>query len=254
MKCIILTKRHLTAALSAVLCIGVLCAGFFSFRAYAANERKIPIYCVDKGENKEIAISFDAAWGNEDTEKLIEILNQYNVKATFFVVGSWVDKYPQSVKQLAAAGHDIGNHSNSHLHMPQLSKEKIAADLNSCSEKIKSVTGNAPVLFRPPYGDYNNTLCETATECGLYTIQWDVDSKDWMEGHTAEMIAKEVCSKVKPGSIVLFHNAAVNTPAALPVILEKLMAEGYSFSLIKDLIYKDNYKTDHTGKQISQAN
>lgn len=251
MKCIIITRRHLRVALSAVLAVGLLFVGVFSFQAYAAGERKIPIYCVDKGEKKEIALSFDAAWGNEDTEELIEILAKHQVKATFFVVGAWVDKYPESVRQLAAAGHDIGNHSNAHPHMPQLSKEKMVTELQSCNEKVKAVTGNTPLLFRAPYGDYNNTMCDTVKECGMYTIQWDVDSKDWMEGHTAEKIVKDVCGKVKPGSIVLFHNAAVHTPQALPIILEKLISEGYSFTLIRDLIYKENYKIDHAGKQIA---
>ena len=249
MRCIIITRRHLRVALSAVLAVGLLFVGVFSFQAYAAGERKIPIYCVDKGEKKEIALSFDAAWGNEDTEQLIEILAKYQVKATFFVVGAWVDKYPESVRQLAAAGHDIGNHSNAHPHMPQLSKEKMVTELQSCNEKVKAVTGNTPLLFRAPYGDYNNTMCDTVKECGMYTIQWDVDSKDWMEGHTADKIVKDVCSKVKPGSIVLFHNAALHTPQALPIILEKLISEGYSFTLIKDLIYKENYEIKHDGTQ-----
>ena len=254
MKCIIITRRHLRVALSAVLAVGLLFVGVFSFQAYAAGERKIPIYCVDKGEKKEIALSFDAAWGNEDTEQLIEILAKHQVKATFFVVGAWVDKYPESVRQLAAAGHDIGNHSNAHPHMPQLSKEKMVTELQSCNEKVKAVTGNTPLLFRAPYGDYNNTMCDTVKECGMYTIQWDVDSKDWMEGHTADKIVKDVCGKVKPGSIVLFHNAAVHTPQALPIILEKLISEGYSFTLIKDLIYKENYEIKHDGTQCKIKN
>ena len=206
MRCIIITRRHLRVALSAVLAVGLLFVGVFSFQAYAAGERKIPIYCVDKGEKKEIALSFDAAWGNEDTEQLIEILAKYQVKATFFVVGAWVDKYPESVRQLAAAGHDIGNHSNAHPHMPQLSKEKMVTELQSCNGKVKAVTGNTPLLFRAPYGDYNNTMCDTVKECGMYTIQWDVDSKDWMEGHTADKIVKDVCSKVKPGRVPPFLN------------------------------------------------
>ena len=176
MRCIIITRRHLRVALSAVLAVGLLFVGVFSFQAYAAGERKIPIYCVDKGEKKEIALSFDAAWGNEDTEELIEILAKYQAKATFFVVGAWVDKYPESVRQLAAAGHDIGNHSNAHPHMPQLSKEKMVTELQSCNEKVKAVTGNTPLLFRAPYGDYNNTMCDTVKECGMYTIQWDVET------------------------------------------------------------------------------
>ena len=123
----------------------------------AASARKIPIYSVETAE-KKISISFDAAWGNEDTEQLIEELAQFNVKATFFVVGQWVDKYPESVKALADAGHEVMNHSNTHPHMPQLSAAQMRAEIEACNQKIASVTGKTPTLLRPPYGDYNLSL------------------------------------------------------------------------------------------------
>ncbi len=251
MKYLIITKRHLTVALSLVLGFSVLIVGIVSYDAFAATERLLPIYCVDDQNQNKIALSFDAAWGNEDTGQLIEILDKYKIKATFFVVGSWVDKYPESVKQLADAGHEIHNHSNSHPHMPQLSVDQMKEELVACNEKISSITGKSPTLFRAPYGDYNNTMLKTVSEQGMYTIQWDVDSRDWKEEYTTDMIVKGVCDNVKSGSIVLFHNAAKNTPKALPIILEKLIAEGYQFELVSNLIYKDNYTIDHTGKQIT---
>lgn len=250
MKYLIITKRHLTIALSVFLGAVIICVGAFSYNAFAKSDRLVPIYCVENNNSKKIAISFDAAWGNEDTEELIAILGKYNIKATFFVVGSWVDKYPESVKQLSDAGHDIENHSNSHPHMPQLTTAQMTEELKACNDKIATVTGKQPILFRAPYGDYNNAMLNTVTNMGMYTIQWDVDSRDWKEEYTTDMIVKGVTENVKSGSIVLFHNAAVNTPEALPIILEKLLAEGYEFCLIRDLIYKDNYEIDHTGKQI----
>ncbi len=138
-------------------------------------KKDLPIYCVDKGEEKICSISFDAAWGNEDTEDLIKILEKYNVKTTFFVVGGWVDKYPESVKQLADAGHEIMNHSNTHPHMTKLSVEQMQAEANACSDKIEAITGVRPILLRPPYGDYNDTVVGAMRDIGLYTIQWDVD-------------------------------------------------------------------------------
>lgn len=253
MKYIIITKRHLTVALSLVLGIAVISAGIFSYHAFAASNRLVPIYCVDDKDAKKVALSFDAAWGNEDTEKLIQILDQYKIKATFFVVGSWVDKYPESVKQLSDAGHDIQNHSNSHPHMPQLSRTQMTNELNACNEKIAAITGKKPTLFRAPYGDYSNSMLETVTANGMYTIQWDVDSRDWKSEYTTDMIVKGVTENVKSGSIVLFHNAAVNTPEALPIIIEKLIADGFSFVKIADLIYKDNYTIDHAGRQIPKT-
>ncbi len=249
MRFMIITKRHLTVALSLLLGCALIVGGTFSYQAFAKTERLLPIYCVDDNNNKTIGLSFDAAWGNEDTETLIEILGKYKAKATFFVVGSWAEKYPESVKQLSDAGHEIQNHSNSHPHMPQLSKEQMVEELSACNEKIAAVTGKKPTLFRAPYGDYSNEMLKTVTSQGMYTIQWDVDSRDWKEEYTTDMIVKGVSDNVKSGSIVLFHNAAKNTPKALPLILERLIADGYSFKLISEMIYKDNYEIIHDGTQ-----
>jgi len=210
--------------------------------------RKLPIYSVQT-DDKVCAISFDAAWGNEDTDELIKILKNYNVPATFFVVGDWVDKFPESVKALHDAGHDIMNHSNTHPHMTKISKEKMTEEITECDNKIEKVTGVRPNLFRPPYGDYNDDVVITMKELGHYTIQWDVDSLDWKD-LSANEIYNRVTSKVQNGSIVLFHNAAKHTPEALPMILEKLQADGFKIVKINDLIYKDNYYMDTAGKQI----
>lgn len=253
MRFMIVTKRHLTVALSLILGTIMITAGVFSYQAFAKTDRLLPIYCVDDQNAKTIALSFDAAWGNEDTEELIAILGKYQIKATFFVVGSWVDKYPESVKQLSEAGHEIQNHSNSHPHMPQLSVEQMTEELTACNEKIAAITGKKPMLFRAPYGDYSNEMLKTVTGLGMYTIQWDVDSRDWKEDYTTDMIVKGVTDHVKSGSIVLFHNAAKNTPKALPIILERLIAEGYSFKLISEMIYKDNYEIIHDGTQIQNS-
>ena len=250
MRYFIITKRHITVVVSLVLGLAVITASIFSYQALAASDRLVPIYCVEDKGDKTVALSFDAAWGNEDTEQLISILGKNKVKATFFVVGSWVDKYPESVKQLSDAGHEINNHSNSHPHMPQLSVTQMTDELNACNEKISAITGKKPILFRAPYGDYDNTMLKTVTDNGMYTIQWDVDSRDWKEEYTTDMIVRGVCDNVKSGSIVLFHNAAKNTPEALPIILEKLIAEGYNFDLISNMIYKENYTIDHAGMQI----
>lgn len=254
MKYVILTRKTLPLALLAfcltIFAIVATAQGLGYAVGVVTGSRKLPVYCVDKQE-KVVALSFDAAWGNEDTEQLIEILGKFDAKATFFVVGEWVDKYPHSVKALHDAGHSIQNHSDTHAHMPKLSREKMMEEISGCDKKIEAITKKKPVLFRPPYGDYNNELIEVLTEMKHYCIQWDVDSLDWKD-KTAEQIKKRVVDRVKPGSIVLFHNAAKNTPEALPGILEELKAQGYSFVLIEDLIYKDNYYIDHTGKQIER--
>ena len=235
-----------------MLCIALVAAlavaGISSAVTFAQGERKLPIYCVET-DKKQVAISFDAAWGNDDTEQLIEILAEYEVPATFFVVGSWVDKYPESVKQLSDAGHQVQNHSNTHPYMTQLSAEQMKNELDSCNKKIEAITGKCPTLFRPPYGDYDNAVVDATAEMNMFPIQWDVDSLDWKDNATPDSICQRVTSKVKNGSIVLFHNDADHTPAALPNILKCLKDEGYEFVFISDLILKDNYEIKHDGTQ-----
>ena len=213
----------------------------------SASTRQLPIYCVRR-DQKMVSVSFDAAWGNEDTQQLIDILGQYNVKATFFVVGDWVDRYPESVKALHDAGHEIMNHSNTHAHLPQLSSQQITDDLNACNDKIQAVTGVRPTLIRLPYGDYDDNSIRTIRSMGMEPIQWDVDSLDWKDLSAAD-ITKRVTSRVGPGSIVLFHNAAKHTPEALPGIIECLLQEGYTFVPISQIILTGDYTIDHTGRQ-----
>ncbi len=253
MKTIFLTKKKLVligAVLILIVLFGILGFGRGAVTT-AAQSRLLPIYCVDTPK-KQIALTFDAAWGNEDTEMLIETLGEYNAKATFFLVGSWVEKYPESVKALSAAGHSIQNHSNTHPHMPELSEEGMKKEITLCNEKIRSITKINPTLIRVPYGDYSNAVIESVNSLGMYTIQWDVDSLDW-KNLSADEIYNRVTTRVKNGSIVLFHNAALNTPEALGKILKTLTDEGYEFVTVENLIYKKDYRLDITGKQIANA-
>lgn len=172
MRYFIITKKQIMWCFSALLAVVIAVVG--SVATFADSDRKLPIYCVEC-EKKQIAISFDAAWGNDDTQQLIDILAEYEVPATFFVVGAWVDKYPESVKQLSDAGHQVQNHSNTHPYMTGLSTEQMIDELESCNKKIENVTGTKPTLFRPPYGDYDNRVVETVESVDMYTIQWDVD-------------------------------------------------------------------------------
>ena len=173
MRFFIITKKQIMLALTLVLVLTAATVG--SVTTFAGEERKLPIYCVET-EKKQIAISFDAAWGNDDTGTLIDILKEYNVPATFFVVGTWVDKYPESVKQLSDAGHQIQNHSNSHPYMSQISKVQMENELTACNDKIEKITGKRPTLFRPPYGDYDDIVVNTTLSLNMFPIQWDVET------------------------------------------------------------------------------
>lgn len=243
-------KKHrgLTGAAGLVICILIIFAAVCSPLAVKASvaNRELPIYCVQR-DDKCVSLTFDAAWGNEDTQALIDILGKYNVKATFFVVGAWVDKYPESVKALSDAGHEVMSHSNDHAHFSQLTAEQIVENLNTCNDKIEAVIGTRPTLFRCPYGEYDDHVVSTVTEMGMYTIQWDVDSLDWKD-YDAPTIYNRVTSGVSSGSIVLFHNAALHTPEALGDIIEYLLANGYSIVPVSELLLQEDYEMDHTGR------
>ncbi len=244
----LIRRRWWTAALCLVLSAAIFyLVNYPAAVGASATARQLPIYCVQR-DQKLISISFDAAWGNEDTQTLIDILGQYDVPATFFVVGEWVDKYPESVLALHQAGHEIMNHSNTHAHYPQLSADQVVADLNACNDKIEAVTGVRPTLVRLPYGDYDDNSISAVRSIGMEPIQWDVDSLDWKD-LSAQEITRRVTGKVGPGSIVLFHNAALHTPEALPTILQTLLQEGYTFVPISQLLLTGEYTIDHTGRQ-----
>ena len=249
------TVRIILLRRGAVMLLAALCiaAGIFYVVNYpsavsaVASQRQLPIYSVDRPE-KLCAISFDATWGNDNTQLLIDILARYNIKSTFFVVGDWVDKYPESVKALHEAGHEVMNHSNHHDHYNSLTAQEIIADVTACNEKISASTGVCPTLIRCPYGEYDDHVISAIRSMGMEPVQWDTDSLDWKD-LSADAITKRVCEKAKAGSIVLFHNAGLNTPEALPDILEHLIQEGYTVVPISQLIYWENYTVDHSGRQ-----
>lgn len=214
------------------------------------NGKELPIYSVET-EEKKVALSFDAAWGNEDTQMILDTLAKYNVHATFFMTGGWVENYPEDVKKIQAAGHDLANHSENHKNMSQLSDTECQEELMKVHNKVKGLTGVEMNLFRPPYGDYDDHVITNAKDCGYYTIQWSVDSLDWKD-YGVESIIKTVTEhkELKNGAIILMHNGAKYTAQALPTVIEKLQADGYEIVPISELIYKEDYHLDVTGRQI----
>ena len=228
----------------ALLFVAAATPSFIS--AAAMKDRKLPVYSVER-DDKCLSLTFDAAWGNEDTQTLIDILARYEVKATFFVVGFWAEKYPESVRALHEAGHEVMTHSDDHAHFNQLTHQQIVDNLNASCDKIEAVTGVRPTLFRAPYGEYNDLVVQTAEDLGLTTVQWDVDSLDWKDLPAGE-ISRRVTESVRDGSIVLFHNAALHTPEALPEIIETLLSRGYRIVPVSELLLRGDYVVDHTGR------
>ena len=178
------------------------------------------------------------------------MLKEYDVRATFFITGDWAGKYPDDVKAIAAAGHDLGNHSENHKQMSQLSAGQCKEELLKPHEKVKALTGKEMILFRPPYGDYNDNLIRVCREINYYPIQWDVDSLDWKD-YDADTIVRRVTEHkhLGNGSIILCHNGAKHTAEALDMMINTLKEKGYEFVPISELILKDNYEIDTEGRQ-----
>lgn len=219
----------------------------------SVNGRELPVYCVETEEPK-IALTFDAAWGNEDTKKILEILKKHDVHVTFFMTGGWVESYPDDVKAILAAGHDLGNHSENHKNMSRLSNEEKKEELMKVHAKVQELTGYEMFLFRPPYGDYDNAVVKTAKENGYFTIQWDVDSLDWKD-YGVDSVIKTVTEHkhLGNGSIILCHNGAKYTAQALDSLITKLKEKGYRFVPVSELIYRDKYHMNHEGRQIKNG-
>ena len=214
------------------------------------NGRELPIYCVETDE-KKVALSFDAAWGNEDTQRILEILAKHNIHVTFFATGGWVESYPDDVKVILDAGHDLGNHSENHKNMSQLSNDEKEQEIMKVHDKVKNLTGYEMFLFRPPYGDYDNDVIKTATKCGYYPIQWDVDSLDWKD-YGVDSIISTVCTNkhLGNGSIILCHNGAKYTADALDTLITNIKGQGYEIVPVSELIYRDGYHMNAEGRQI----
>ena len=210
-----------------------------------SGKRELPIYCVNRDD--KISISFDAAWGGDKTLGILDLLDEYNIKTTFFLVDIWTQKYPELVKEIVARGHEIGNHSTSHPQMSKLNETQIAKELNTQADNVLAIAGVRPVLFRPPYGDYNNRVITTARAQGFVPIQWSVDSLDWKNRGAQEIINR--ATKVKSGDIVLFHNDSQYILDALPAVLKYYAENGYSVVPISEILLTGETTIDIQGRQ-----
>lgn len=242
-------KQNIFKILALVFVFTVLTGIIFSQNTPAsAKKRKLPIYSVET-EEKKIAITFDAAWTDQDTDTLIEILKKHNAKATFFTVGDWAEKFPESVKAFHDSGHTIANHSDTHKAFSKCTYAEIKEEIVNCNKKLEAITGSPVTLVRAPSGDYTDQSLDVCKELNMSMIQWDTDSLDYTKLSTQEIVNR-VLNGTKNGSILLFHNGVENTAPALDLILTELERQGYSFVSVDELIYKENYYIDHTGRQF----
>jgi len=239
--------------LSSLLGLAALYIGPLQAQAtdVVAVRRVLPVYSVER-EDPVISVTFDASWGGDKTLAILDLLDEYDAKATFFLVGIWVDKYPELVREIAARGHEIGNHSDSHPHMTQISESKMRQELKGCSDKIEALTGIRPTLFRPPYGDYDNKVVSVSRDEGYEAVQWSIDSLDWKNRGVSDLV-KRATANVQPGDIILFHNDSEFIVDALPQILAFYKEHGFTMIPAGEILLEGETTIDVQGKQHPAA-
>lgn len=214
---------------------------------FLPGNREIPIYSVERNDDR-IALTFDCAWNDDDIERIIDILNDYDCNATFFVTGRWAEDYGASLNKLFRNGFEIGIHSYNHDDYTTMSSKEITEDIERCETIIRQKTGIIPLLVRTPSGSYNDNAVRTIEDDGKFCIQWSVDGLDYTDTSKSE-IYNRIISKTNDGDIILLHNGTELTAEVLPDILEYLRRD-HTIVSVSELIYKDHYTLDHTGRQI----
>jgi peptidoglycan/xylan/chitin deacetylase (PgdA/CDA1 family) len=247
------SKNVVTAlAIAVVFIVAALSVGLSGTASvfFGETSRKVPVYGVEMPDDGEklIALSFDAAWGADKTQGILDVLKQYDAKATFFLVGFWLDKYEDQTKAVHDAGMEIANHSKNHLNMPKLDEASIKSEISYVNDKVKALTGQTCKFFRAPYGDYSNRLLTAVEGLGMVGVQWSIDSLDW-KGLSASDITARIVPKAKSGDIVLCHNNSDHILDALPSILSGLKAKGFKFVTMSELVATENYSIDANGIQ-----
>ena len=214
----------------------------------AKVQKLLPIYNVQT-EEKKVAFTMNCAWNDDDIDDILKILSDNNTKITFFMVGDWIDKFPEAARKISDAGHEIASHSNTHPHVNNLSYEKNIEEIEKNNDKIEKITGKRTKIYRAPYGEYNDTVIQAATDKGYYTIQWNLDTLDY-NGLTGDEMWNRIKDKLKEGDIILSHNGTKNTANSLDMLIKNIKQKGLEIVTISDLIYKDNYSINSSGTQI----
>ena len=241
-------QTYIVSILTVAVLIVVANIGNVKTIQTSATTKLLPIYNVQTEENK-IAFTMNCAWNVDDIDSILETLKNNGEHITFFMVGNWVDKYPEAVKKIYEAGHEIGSHSNTHPHVNNLSSEKNLEEIKLSVSKIEKITGQKINLYRAPYGEYNDTVIQVAQENGYYIIQWNLDTLDY-EGLTGDEMWNRLENRLVKGSIILSHNGTKHTADSLDMLIKNIKSQGFEITTVSDLIYKDNYIINNNGIQI----
>ena len=248
---LVINKEKIQTYIVSILTVAVL-IGIASIKPIETIEtssttKLLPIYNVETDE-KKVAFTMNCAWNDSDIDSILEALEKNQVKITFFIVGEWADKYPEAVKKIYEAGHEIGSHSNTHPHVNNISEEKNLEEIQLSVNKIEKITGEKTKLYRTPYGEYNDKVIKVAQEKGYYPIQWNLDTLDYKD-LTGEEMWNRIKDKLSNGSIILSHNGTKNTASSLDMLIKNIKEKGYEIVKVSELIYTENYTIDNNGTQ-----
>jgi len=224
--------------LAGILILSMIAAGYLvsAARHLLVSGRLMPVYRAVTRE-KKVALTFDISWGQEMPPRVLDALKNEGVKATFFLSGPWARSYPDLVKRIAGEGHEIASHGYEHVNLSGYSREFITENIRRTHEILVELTGQQPRYFRPPNGDFNDLVIQTAAELGYLTVIWSLDSLDWKR-LSSEEIARRIISRIKQGDIVLMHasDSAPGTPGALPAIIQGIRAKGLEMVRLSELM------------------
>ena len=184
--------------------------------------------------NKVIALTFDDGPGPY-TEKLLDILDKYDAKATFFLIGSKVSARANTLRRMQSRGHQLGNHSWSHPELNKVSAEQLASEIDQTNNAIKQAVGTKPNIIRPPYGAFNRAVLEQFRQRGMSAVVWSVDTRDWAD-RNSEIVCSRAVAGARNGAVILMHDIHQTSVNAVPCILNSLKQQGYSFVTVQNLI------------------
>lgn len=239
-------KQYFFIAVAVLFAVGVVYVERDNISVFSYNGPSA-VYSVPT-EKKQIALTFDISWGEKRTEPILNILKEKDVKnVTFFLSAPWSKSHPDLVKKIVDSGYEIGSHGYKHDNYSKLSDEEIRKQITTAHSILSEVTGKQPNLIRMPNGDFDKRVLRIANELNYTVIQWDTDSLDW-KNLGVDDIVNRVVTKAHAGDIVLLHasDSVRQTHEALPVIIDKLRADGYEFVTVSQLLKQ----TDLNDKQV----
>jgi len=237
-------KQYFVIVVAAIFAVGIAYAEKQNVAVFNFDKGPAAIYKVET-DQKKLALTFDISWGEQRAEPILEVLKEKGVKkATFFLSAEWSKENPEIVKKIKEAGFEIGSHGYKHINYTRLTDEEIRDQIIRADQILQEVTGKKPTLIRTPNGDIDKRVLRIADELNYTVIQWDTDSKDWLNPGV-DVIVQNVVKKAHPGDIILLHasDSSKQTHLALPQIIDNLKGKGYEFATVSELIADTKVKS-----------